>query len=74
MNENILITVQLEPELHAWLASMVTPSRSLSDLINEAVRRSRQEGQLDLEVFAERQFEPTLPYEAIFVPSNGKQA
>jgi hypothetical protein len=39
--------------------------RSVSDLVNEAVRRSLQEDQEDLSAFEARVSEPTLTYEEL---------
>lgn len=57
-------TVYLEPALHKALRlkSMET-SRSLSDLINDAVREELAEDAADLAAFDARKTEPTLSFE-----------
>jgi hypothetical protein len=48
--------------------------RSLSDLVNDAVRRSLQEDQEDLAAFEERVNEPLISYEDLLkdLKQNGK--
>jgi plasmid stability protein len=59
-------TVYFEPELHAALRLKAAQSnRSLSDLVNEAVRAALAEDQADLAAFQERASEPTMTYEAL---------
>ena len=59
-------TVYFDPQLHAALRLKAAHThRSLSDLVNEAVRQALAEDQEDLAAFAERAAEPTLTYEAL---------
>jgi predicted DNA-binding protein len=62
----IRTTVYLEPELHKDLRLMsATVSRSLSDLVNEAIRESLLEDAEDLADFEERIRDPLVSYEEI---------
>lgn len=56
-------TVYLDPKLHKALRlqSMET-SRSVSDLINEAIRDELSEDARDLDAFAERADEPAVDF------------
>jgi hypothetical protein len=57
-------TVYLDPYLHKALRlKAVETSRSVSDLINEAVRESLSEDAEDLEAFEDRVSEPLISYE-----------
>jgi hypothetical protein len=59
-------TVYFDPQLHAALRlKAVHTQRSLSDIVNEAVRASLAEDQEDLAAFEERVSEPTISYEAL---------
>jgi plasmid stability protein len=59
-------TVYLEPELHTALkVKAAHTQRSMSDLVNEAVREALREDQEDLKAFAERAAEPVMAYEAL---------
>ena len=59
-------TVYLDPELHRVLkVKAAETSRSVSDLVNEAVRHELIEDQEDLAAFAERLNEPTVSYEKL---------
>ena len=56
-------TIYFEPELQKALrVKAAWTQRSLSDLVNEAVRRALQE---DLAAFDERANEPTMTYEEL---------
>ncbi|MEA5075315.1 MAG: CopG family transcriptional regulator [Coriobacteriia bacterium] len=57
-------TIYLEPELHQALRlkSAVT-DRSVSELVNEAVRAALAEDEEDLRAFSERADEPLVAYE-----------
>lgn len=58
-------TVYFDPQLHAALRLKAAQTdRSLSDLVNEAVREALAEDQEDLAAFEERVSEPTMSYEA----------
>lgn len=68
-------TVYFEPEIHHALKIKAANSdRSLSDVINEAVRLSLREDQEDLNAFEERANEPTISYEELLndLKANGK--
>ena len=57
-------TVYLEPALHRALRmKSIETSRSLSDLLNDAVRSELAEDADDLEVFDTRKSEPTIKFE-----------
>ena len=59
-------TIYLEPELHTALkVKAAHTQRSMSALVNDAVRAALREDQEDLEAFAERAAEPTISYEAL---------
>jgi plasmid stability protein len=57
-------TIYLEPELHQALRlKAAATDRSLSDLVNEAVRAALAEDEEDLRAFSERADEPLIAYE-----------
>jgi hypothetical protein len=57
-------TVYFDSDLHKALRlKAVETSRSVSDLVNEAVRESLAEDAEDLEAFAERVSEPVISYD-----------
>ena len=57
-------TVYLDPALHKALRlQSIETSRSVSELINEAVRDELAEDARDLALFDERAKEPTLDFE-----------
>ena len=59
-------TVYFEPELHRALRlKAATLNRSVSEIVNEALRLSLREDQEDLTAFNERVAEPTLSYEEL---------
>jgi len=59
-------TIYFDPQLHAALHLKAAHTyRSLSDLVNDAVRESLAEDQEDLAAFEERVSEPTVSYEAL---------
>ncbi len=59
-------TVYLEPELHRALRIKAIHSRrSMSDIVNDAVRETLREDAEDLAAFDERAEEPTLSYEIL---------
>ena len=59
-------TVYFEPEIHQALRLKAAYThRSVSDLVNEAVRNVLQEDQEDLAAFDERIGEPTMTYEEL---------
>ena len=59
-------TVYLDPDVHKALKlKAVETSRSVSDLVNEAVKKSFVEDAEDLAVFEDRVSEPLLSYDAM---------
>ena len=59
-------TVYLEPELHRALRIKAIHSRrSMSDIVNDAVRETLREDAEDLAAFDERAEESTLSYEEL---------
>lgn len=59
-------TVYFEADLHkAMRVKSATTQRSISDLVNDAVRSSLRDDQEDLAAFEDRVAEPTLTYEAL---------
>ncbi|PKQ20147.1 MAG: CopG family transcriptional regulator [Actinobacteria bacterium HGW-Actinobacteria-6] len=57
-------TIYLEPELHQALRlKAAATDRSVSDLVNEAIRAALIEDEEDLRAFAERADEPLIAYE-----------
>ena len=57
-------TVYLEPALHKALRlQAVETSRSVSELVNDAVRDELAEDAADLAVFESRKSEPTVDFE-----------
>lgn len=59
-------TVYFEPELHRALRlKSATTHRSVSEIVNDALRLALREDQEDLAAFDERATEPTLSYEEL---------
>ena len=59
-------TVYFDPSLHKALRLKAAQTdRSLSELVNSAVRRSLAQDALDLAAFEERAREPSLDFEAV---------
>ncbi len=59
-------TVYFDPELHRALRlKAVETDRSLSELVNEAVKLTLAEDAEDLAAFEERASEPDLPFESV---------
>jgi len=59
-------TIYLDPELHRALRlKALDTGRSMTDLVNEAVRMAFREDQEDLSAFDERVKEPEMTYEAL---------
>jgi len=57
-------TIYFDPDLHKALRlKAVATSRSVSDLVNEAVRETMAEDAEDLAAFDERAHEPLISYE-----------
>ncbi len=66
-------TVYLDPYLHRALrVKAAQTERSLSDLINEAVRQSLSEDAEDLAAFEERAGEPNLAFEKVLKDLKGR--
>jgi hypothetical protein len=68
-------TIYFEPSLHrAIRLKAAHTNRSLSEIVNDAVRWSLREDQQDLEAFEDRVGEPTMSYEALLkdLKANGK--
>ena len=60
------VTVYFDPQLHRALRlKSVGTDRSLSDLVNEAVRQSLSEDAADLAAFKERAEEPSISFEEV---------
>jgi len=59
-------TIYLEPELHqAVRLKSVHSNRSISEIVNDALRQSLREDQQDLEAFEQRSNEPLMSYESL---------
>ena len=59
-------TIYFEPELHQALrVKAAHTQRSVSNLVNDAVRQALREDREDLAAFAERAAEPTMTYEEL---------
>lgn len=59
-------TIYFDPQLHAALRlKSAHTHRSVSDIVNDAVRAALAEDQEDLAAFEDRVAEPTMSYEAL---------
>jgi len=59
-------TVYFDPQLHRALRIKAAETdRSISDLVNEAIRQSLTEDMEDLDAFKERAEEPNLAFEEV---------
>ena len=59
-------TVYFQPHIHKALRlKSATTQRSISDIVNDAVRQALHEDQEDLMAFEERLDEPILTYEEL---------
>jgi hypothetical protein len=68
-------TVYFDPDIHhALRVRAVNTQQSVSEFVNEAVRRALREDQDDLSAFDERVAEPVISYEALLndLKSHGK--
>ena len=68
-------TIYFEESVHKALRlKALTSDRSVSEVVNEAVRNALREDQEDLTAFADRVNEPTMSYEALLddLKANGK--
>ena len=60
------ITINFDPAIHRALQQQAAEAnRSISALVNDAVRRSLTEDVEDLSAFDERAAEPNLPFEDV---------
>ena len=65
-NPNKRATVYFDPDIHLALRLKAAETdRSLSDLVNDAVKLALAEDAGDLAAFEERASEPTLPFEDV---------
>lgn len=65
MSEPKRATVYFEPEIHKALRLRAAATdRSISEMVNEAVRTSLAEDAVDLEADAARRREPTVDFES----------
>lgn len=59
-------TVYFEPELHTAIRLKAAHThRSISDIVNDAVRMALREDEEDLAAFGERAAEPVVSYEVL---------
>ena len=59
-------TIYFDPDLHRALRFKAAGTdRSISDLVNEAVKQSLAEDAEDLAAFDDRAHEPNLPFEEV---------
>ena len=59
------VTIYLEPDLHKALRlQALETSRSMSELVNEAIRDELAEDAADFSAFDSRKNEPTVEYDA----------
>jgi len=59
-------TIYFEPDLHRALRlKAASTSRSVSEIVNEALRAALREDEEDLSAFEQRVAEPTISYEAL---------
>jgi len=68
-------TIYFDPEVHRALKiKAAVTSRSISELINDAIRHELSEDEEDIRVFEERAKEPTLSFETVLkdLKANGK--
>jgi hypothetical protein len=66
MNKAKRATIYLEPTLHRALrVKAAETEKSVSDIVNAAVRQSLSEDAADLAVFEARAREPTLRFEEV---------
>ena len=68
-------TIYFDPEVHRALKiKAAVTSRSISELIDDAIRHELSEDEEDIRVFEERAKEPTLSFETVLkdLKANGK--
>ncbi len=71
----IRATIYFEPDIHKAIRLKAADThRTLSDIVNEAVRAALREDQEDLAAFEDRVAEPIISYEALLkdLKANGK--
>jgi hypothetical protein len=71
----IRATIYFEPEIHKAIRLKAADThRTLSDIVNEAVRAALRDDQEDLAAFEDRVAEPVISYEALLkdLKANGK--
>ena len=69
-------TIYFDPDLHQALrVKAATTHRSVSEIVNDALRLALREDQEDLAAFEERVAERTMSYEELLddLKANGKQ-
>lgn len=60
------VTIYFDPSVHKVLkVKALETERSISDIVNDALRHELAEDQEDLSAFAQRVKEPTVSYEAL---------
>ena len=65
-SETVRSTIYLDAALHdAIRLKAASTRRSMSDIVNEAVREALREDEEDLAAFDEREKEPTITYEQL---------
>ena len=70
----IRATIYFEPEIHKAIRLKAADThRTLSDIVNEAVRAALREDQEDLAAFEERVAEPIISYEALLKDLKAKK-
>jgi plasmid stability protein len=71
MGNSKRVTVYFEPEVHKALRLRAAASdRSVSDMVNDAVRLSLAEDAADLEAFAARRKEKSVSFESFLTGLN----
>ncbi len=71
----IRATIYFDPEIHKAIRMKAADThRTLSDIVNEAVRAALREDQEDLAAFEDRVAEPVISYESLLkdLKANGK--
>ncbi|HYK05064.1 MAG TPA: CopG family transcriptional regulator [Thermoanaerobaculia bacterium] len=59
-------TIYFDPEIHRALRQKAaTTERSMSDVVNEAVRQTLSEDAADLEAFEKRRREPSVSFDEV---------
>ena len=65
-------TIYFDPDLHRALRlKAAAMDRSISDVVNDAVRQTLSEDAADLEVFEKRRREPVLDFEEVVLSLDG---